>query len=397
MSENSVDDTRANILPSSPAAFIPTDDKTAGPSPGIALCLSGGGYRAMLFSLGSIIRLNELGILSQLRRISSVSGGSITSALLGLKWKRLMFVNGIATNLEAEVVRPIQGMASESIDVSSVLSGLLWFGTVSDRVTKKYSKHLFGEATLQDLPSDGVGPRFVINATNVQTGSLWRFSKPFMGDWQVGLVMNPTLPLARVVTASSAFPPVLSPCVIDVEPGAVGADPRAACNRPPFTTRVVLSDGGVYDNMGIETAWKRHKTVLVCDAGAKIPHEEEPKADWGRHSYRVLELVDNQVRSLRKRQIIEAFKDKSDVHDGAYWGIRTSIADYDLGDAFPVPHAKSVELAGTPTRLTALDRELQERLINWGYAVCDAAIRKHAAEYVASSALPKRLPYNRGV
>src|SRR5262245_28221555 len=47
--------------------------------PGIALCLSGGGYRAMLFHLGALWRLNEAGLLSQLKRISSVSGGSITA------------------------------------------------------------------------------------------------------------------------------------------------------------------------------------------------------------------------------------------------------------------------------------------------------------------------------
>ncbi|WP_197427222.1 hypothetical protein [Bradyrhizobium retamae] len=36
-----------------------------------------------------------------------------------------------------------------------------------------------------------------------------------------------------------------------------------------------------------------------------------------------------------------------------------------------------MRLAETPTRLQAVDDQLQERLINWGYAVCDAAIRKH--------------------
>src|SRR5262249_46417863 len=47
---------------------------------GIAVSLSGGGYRALLFHLGSMTRLNELGILARSRTISSVSGGSILSA-----------------------------------------------------------------------------------------------------------------------------------------------------------------------------------------------------------------------------------------------------------------------------------------------------------------------------
>lgn len=43
---------------------------------GIALALSGGGYRAMLFYVGAIVRLNEMRLLKDIRRISSISGGS---------------------------------------------------------------------------------------------------------------------------------------------------------------------------------------------------------------------------------------------------------------------------------------------------------------------------------
>jgi NTE family protein len=182
-------------------------------------------------------------------------------------------------------------------------------------------------------------------------------------------------PLAYAVAASSAFPPVLSPYELrlkdsDFEPGT-GMD----LQRPPFTTRVVLTDGGVYDNLGLETAWKRHQTVLVSDAGGKTQAEEEPETDWPRHSYRVLNLIDNQVRSLRKRQVIDSFVAKT--RKGAYWGIRTDIADYGLADALKCPLERTTQLAELPTRLKRIDANTQERLINWGYAVCDAALRKH--------------------
>src|SRR5438552_1583288 len=49
---------------------------------GTALCLSGGGFRAALFHLGALRRLNELGILSRIDTITSVSGGSIIAAHL---------------------------------------------------------------------------------------------------------------------------------------------------------------------------------------------------------------------------------------------------------------------------------------------------------------------------
>src|SRR5215467_3631485 len=74
-----------------PVRFISDADKAKQPQPGMALCLSGGGYRAMLFHLGALWRLNEVGLLKGLKRISSVSGGSITAGMLGLKWKQLTF------------------------------------------------------------------------------------------------------------------------------------------------------------------------------------------------------------------------------------------------------------------------------------------------------------------
>lgn len=103
--------------------------------------------------------------------------------------------------------------------------------------------------------------------------------------------------------------------------------------------------------------------------------EGEPKRDWARHARRILDLVDNQVRSLRKRQLIESFK--SGTRDGAYWGIRTNISDYELGDPLECPIGQTTKLANISTRLARLDPATQERLMNWGYAVCDAAMRKH--------------------
>jgi NTE family protein len=102
----------------------------------------------------------------------------------------------------------------------------------------------------------------------------------------------------------------------------------------------------------------------------------------------VLDLVDNQVRSLRKRQVIDSFE--AGARKGAYWGIRTNIADYQLADALPCPYERTLALAETPTRLKRLDDVVQERLINWGYAVCDAALRRHVDPAVRK---PAGFPY----
>ena len=232
---------------------------------------------------------------------------------------------------------------------------------------------------------------FVTNAPNARAGALWRFMKPYMRDYRVGEYVRREIPLAEAVAASSAFPPVLSPFELRLDPGAFTPNSGHDLQRVPFTSRLLLTDGGVYDNLGLETAWKRHKTILVSDGGGKLAPEEETKSDWARHAYRILGLIDNQVRSLRKRQVIDSFK--SGVRSGAYWGIRTNIADYQLDRTLPCPFARTLALAEIPTRLKRLPDRDQERLINWGYAVCDAALRKHV-----DAAMPMGdFPYQVGV
>ena len=353
-------------------------------SEGMALCLSGGGYRAMLFHLGALWRLNELGYFAKIDRISSVSGGSITAGVLGLHWNKLGVASGAPAPGFPAIVDEVRGMAGITIDVGSLLKGLFGPGTVSARVCEAYDETLFHGATLQDLPDQ---PRFVIDATNVQSAALFRFSKPYARDWRVGEIPNPRIPLAVAVTASSAFPPVLSP--MELDPSKYGCVFEPA---PPYPAKIVLTDGGVYDNLGLETAWKECRAILVSDAGASATAEPQPHRDWARHAYRVLEIIDDQVRSLRTRTVMAAFE-RGD-RAGAYFGIRTDIHDYGLDDALPCPLAQTTELAGIPTRLKALAPEVQERLINWGYAVCDAAMRRHVD---GSLPAPTAFPYPRGV
>lgn len=351
------------------------DDLQPGFEDGVALSLSGGGYRAMVFHVGALWRLNEVGLLSKLKRISSVSGGSITAGALGLAWKDLDFNAGIGRRFDAFVAK-VRKMSETNVDVGAVIGGIFLPGTISDRVAEAYDDVLFGGKTLQDLPDDtgGKAPRFVINATNVQSAVLWRFSRPYMGDYRVGLVRNPNVPLCQAVAASSAFPPILSPMSLDIEQ-PVEAVSGTDLSRPPYTETAVLSDGGVYDNLGLETV-KRLTTLLVSDAGQKIAPEEDPDTDWARHSIRVLDTVDNQVRSLRKRHLIESYQ-RGD-HTGTYWGIRTNWKDYKLtDDPLGCRNRNPIPLAEIPTRLQRMPSAQHDKLVNWGYAVCDAALRAH--------------------
>jgi len=351
------------------AVSKPSREAEKPPEPGIALCLSGGGYRAMLFHAGALWRLHETDVLAEVQRVSSVSGGSIAAGVLALAWPDLES----GADFEATVVAPLRRLASVTIDRGSVVGGLLRpRQSIGDRITAAYrAPYLFGERTLGDLPAS---PRFVFNATNMQSTALWRFSRPYTRDYRVGKLLEQPFPLATVVAASSAFPPFLSPVVLSVDENAYEADPDADLDHAPFTTRPVLTDGGVYDNLGLETALKRYTTILVSDGGGKTEAAEKVQRNWLGHTIRAMMVIDNQVRSLRKRALISAYK--LGERDGAYWGIRTTIENYGV-ETLPCPPGLTEQLAKEPTRLASIAATTQERLINWGYAVCDAATRAH--------------------
>jgi NTE family protein len=360
--------------PASPVRTIATDSGEE-PESGVALCLSGGGYRAMLFHLGVIWRLREAGWLERLDRVSSVSGGSITAATLAL---------AAPDDFEDAVVGRLRGLARRTLDWTSVVEGALLPGSIAEKLADAYRRHIFGDAVLGDLPKR---PDFIINATNVGSGALARFERTGVRDWRVGSLPDPDIPVAAAVACSSAFPPILSPYRlrpmvdwVDEEGNDLGTEEHRKA--------LYLSDGGVYDNLGLETAWKRCRTVIVSDAGGLMAPEDRPADDWPRHMLRVLRVVDNQVRALRKGQVIEGLRRGNRA--GVYVGIRSNIEDYALPGALPAPFTRTLELAEIATRLDGLSDDVQMRLINWGYAVGDAGLRKHLDE---SADPPAGFPY----
>ncbi len=126
------------------------------------LALSGGGYRATIFAVGSLWRLNELGLLKTLSRITAVSGGSITLGYLALHWNEIKFdKNNVATNYKEMITDPLQAFCSQKLDIKAVLTGLLSpFDTIGNKVAKAYDERLFKGALLKDIPSGKGIPEF---------------------------------------------------------------------------------------------------------------------------------------------------------------------------------------------------------------------------------------------
>jgi NTE family protein len=63
---------------------------------------------------------------------------------------------------------------------------------------------------------------------------------------------------------------------------------------------------------------------------------------------------------------------------GAYWGLDTKIGDYADPQAVATDNTVTGALADVPTRLAGFGELTEGRLINWGYALADAALRQRA-------------------
>jgi NTE family protein len=328
----------------------------------------------MLFHVGVLQRLNLAGWLPRLDRVSSVSGGSITNGLLGLRWSSLKFQDGVATNFDDLVTDPLRAFAHTKVDVPAVaIGGLLPFMSISDRVVGKLKKHLYDDATLQDLPD---APRFIINATNLESGVLMRFSKPYLADYKVGMVHDPKVALADAVAASSAFPPFLSPFELDLSDAHWETVPGNVHTSAGYRNDILLSDGGVYDNMGLEPVWDNVKTVLVSDAGGHLGPDADPDKDWAHGIIRVLYILDSQVRALRRRAVVDSFNSQDDPHNGFFISTISDYSRWKPGKRpfMEVDNRVTARLASISTRLTDMPDEQQEMLINWGFAAADAGI-----------------------
>jgi NTE family protein len=355
--------------------------------PKLAVCLSGGGYRAMLYHVGALRRLNEFGLLSVVDRFSSVSGGSITAAVLARDWETLRFdQSGVAQEFEA-VERTLFDLAGKTIDWQSGVLGAIPGTTGARQLARRYRRLMLGGATLQDLPSEP--PRFVFNTTNMATGNLFRWSKPYAADYSVGRIERPPLGLAEVVAASSAFPPFLSPLRI-APPGTVlGHTTGLAADEPP--SQLWLTDGGVYDNLGLQTAQSFH-TVLASDGGTPLSYANRVGHNWGSQTLRTVGLVHAQVSRLRRHQFVDELVRGERL--GALWTIATRMTDYTAPGTLPCPFSATRLLANLPTRLAKMPTETRMRLINWGYASADAAIRSYVEPSLPS---PFGMPYPGGV
>ena len=364
---------------------------------GIALCLSGGGFRAALFHLGAARRLNELGILSQVHSISSVSGGSVFSAHLAQCIPVWPAPGELLPDWDAQVAEPFRRFAGTNIRTVALLSRLRHFNDPAAPIKKlavRYDTLLKG-MRLADLPQH---PRFIFCATDMVFGTNWTFERERVGDYMVGHMPTPQdWPLAMAVAASSCFPPVFEPLPLELKFGELKGGSASEEDRRALTDKVHLTDGGVYDNMGLEPVWKKAGTVLVSDGGAKFSYEWE-KSLPGR-ILRYTSVQGNQASAVRKRWLIASFiSSKSNGPygkqygmEGVYWGIASATSHYTAHKSDPAPRGYREDvvrerIAPIRTDFDAFTKAEIAVLENHGYLLADAAIKRHLQHLIKEDA-----------
>jgi hypothetical protein len=154
-----------------------------------ALWLAGPGYRAALFHLGALTRLNELGLLSRTGTVGAVAGGAIPAAFLATRigWP----LHGADRDWPERIAEPLRGAARRNFRARSLLRRPLASGPAApeERCARELITELGGESEW--------GPRFVFGASGLTLSGLaagweegleWRLADPSPAGYDEDLV-----------------------------------------------------------------------------------------------------------------------------------------------------------------------------------------------------------------
>lgn len=226
----------------------------------VGLAISGGGSRSANFAAACMFQLERVGLLRRVDYVSSVSGGSLTAAYYCSHgdgrggWNpadvQAKLTHSFATDMLVQTALPWNWVALTLSDYDR-----------SDLLAQTLKENLFTaadghEMKYADLRPDR--PRLLVNSTDLQSGRRFVFCNETFDDINADLA---AYPLAYAVAASSSVPVVLH----EVTLRDFGTD---------FPQYRHLIDGGVVDNLGIETLAETYRAqeVAARDAGRPDPY-----------------------------------------------------------------------------------------------------------------------------
>jgi NTE family protein len=345
----------------------------------IALALSGGGHRAAAFHLGVLKYLAEQELLENVSDISSTSGGSLLVAQLfhsanntssDSQNPRILAWPDSQTFLSNSLPYCKNQITQDSLEnsfIKRMFSPKNWLnmGHRANLMARSLKKLWQITEPMKNLPEY---PNWVINGTTNLSGCRWYVEKKGqqfrMGSKDLGIMNSADFPIADAIAISAAYPAIIGPY------------------RLKFNSLdVYLSDGGLYDNLGLEPLFDIERRqlnpdveaeiLLVSDAGMSIQHKR--LAPFWRPLLRTLRLIDvinHQVRSLRLRTLLPFLENNPEK--GRYLSIDTNNNENpDLPSTlqqYAFLTTEKVEQAkGTATSLASLSDDQFENLVRHGY------------------------------
>jgi NTE family protein len=294
----------------------------------IICALSGGGFRATFFHAGVLRALVRLRLKERIKIVSSVSGGSITSALFGIWFDEIesiedfdrlilepliMFSRRNPRNvlLRYRIISLLNFLiTSVGTLVGPIGKPLLLFASRknSQLFCEQLDSILFKHKTLANISKN---IRIVLNSCNVNNGARFRFDNTDFGDYKIGYSYEiDHLPISLAVTASACFPGLFSPIKMDLRGFKFYLRDKQKQDAPHPNVQpdfVYLSDGGIFDNLGyysLDSEIKRGRNafVLISDAANRFQIDN---ADYRFFTalFRIKDILMEQV-SNRDRKII---------------------------------------------------------------------------------------------
>ncbi|UZD92123.1 patatin-like phospholipase family protein [Cognatishimia activa] len=303
------------------------------------LALSGGGSRAAAFHLGCMRALNDRGLLDRIQTLSTVSGGSVIGALWAYsddsfeefdrKMQKLLLKGlkkGIIryTLFSSETIKILGTIVTSglltaiSFVVRLLLSALGIFGIYrkglrrlkallrtplprfASRTTafaKFLDREYFEGKRLKNIKRKNL--QIVINATELRTQSAYRYGSMESGCWRFGILTEDTL-VAQAVAASASFPAIL-PAIDEQKPYIKRGETA--------THRTIVSDGGVYDNLGtsclvpkrdgnFSTNVTEVDFIIACVAGQGIPDGSSIPYFWPSRMIETINTIHRRTHSM---------------------------------------------------------------------------------------------------
>ena len=373
------------------------------PFPGnarIAVALSGGGSRAAAFHLGTLRGLRGAGLLDQVATISAVSGGSVLAALycscpgdfeafegkargaLARGFMTPALLKAVTTGEGLKAIANVVPLAADRLAAFAVRQTLgrivpgraAQIGWLAESpiirrasrttILRRAFSNMLDGAMLTDLRADR--PKLIVIACELRTKAAFYFAKDGISTWHLGVADPAGVEVAQAVAASAAYPAFL-PALDEVM-----TFEKKGQSAP---SRVILTDGGIYDNLGLAPFWpdrdptisrhvERYDLIVASRAGYAL--RQTPAASfWPSRMRAVVDGIHARSQNLavnrafdlqhagRWRFILPYLDQKDEAlgHPPVDLIARERVADYPT-DFAPMPDEMIGLLSGRGEQLT---------------------------------------------